>query len=118
MTGGKSADNLKYSLTIPENVNIYVASSGFEEQRNVTISNVSREIEIFTSSRDILLKDITGPVIARTDRGDIEIIFGEVSQDSPMSIISEDGDIDIFSAAGDEFYLWLNQGDGQLQMRN
>ena len=88
LNGGKSTRNLKYYLKVPDNVNIYVASSGFEEQRKVTISNVSKEIEVFTSSRDIVLKDITGPVIARTDRGDIEIIFQEVNQVSPMSIIS------------------------------
>jgi hypothetical protein len=29
-----------------------------------------------------------------------------------------DGDLDVFSAAGDEFRIWLNQGDGQLQAQN
>jgi hypothetical protein len=26
-----------------------------------------------------------------------------------------DGDLDVFSASGDEFHLWVNQGNGKLQ---
>jgi len=112
--GGKTAKNLKYHISIPENVNLYIASSGFEEQRKVNISNVSMEIEIFTSSRDLVLKDITGPVIARTDRGDIEIIFGKVYQDSPMSIISEDGDIDITLSESENATFKLSASEGEM----
>jgi len=114
MNGGKAAENLKYHLKVPENVNIYVASSGYNEQRNITISNVSKEIEIFTSSRDIVLKDITGPVIARTDRGNIEIIFKEVNQESPMSIISEDGDIDITLSGNEQATFKLSASEGEM----
>ena len=114
LNGGKSAKNLHYTLSIPDNVNIYVASSGLEEQRKVTINNVSKEIEIFTSSRDILLQNVTGPVIARTDRGNIEVIFREVNQESPMSIISEHGDIDITLSGSEKATFKLSAGEGEM----
>lgn len=32
--------------------------------------------------------------------------------------LDADGNLDVFSAAGDEFHLWLNQGNGKLQEGN
>ncbi|KPK85880.1 MAG: hypothetical protein AMS27_06390 [Bacteroides sp. SM23_62_1] len=113
-TGGKSGENLKYDFKIPENVNFYINNPGYSRLYNINLTGISKEIEIVISSGNIRMENITGPVIARTDKGNIDIIFSKCSQEGPMSIISQTGDIDVTIPPQEKVTLKLSASDGDI----
>ena len=62
---------------------------------DITISNVSGEIEVNTREGDISLNNISGEVVAHSIDGDLLILFKEVPKEEPMAFSTIDGDIDV-----------------------
>jgi len=112
-TGGKSSERLKYEFKIPGNVNVFISNPGFTRIYDIRLSGISKEIEIVVSTGNIRMENITGPVIARTDKGNVDIIFTRLSQEGPMSVICQTGDIDVTIQPQEKatFKLSANNGD-------
>lgn len=62
---------------------------------DITINNVSGEIEVNTREGDISLNNISGEVVAHSIDGDLLILFKEVPKEEPMAFSTIDGDIDV-----------------------
>jgi hypothetical protein len=114
LSGGKSGESLKYEINVPDNVSISINNPGYERLYEIGLSNISSEIEIFVSSGNIKMDNITGPVIIRTDRGNVDISFSKVSQEGPMSIICQNGDIDITMPDKETATFKLSAGNGDI----
>ena len=114
LSGGKSGENLKYDISVPENVNVSINNPGYERPYNLRLSGISREIEVFISSGNISMDNITGPTIIRTDKGDINLSFREINQEGPMSIICQNGDIDITVPEKEDATFKLSAGEGDV----
>lgn len=112
-TGGKTGTNLKYEFKIPQNVNLHIQNPSFSRIYNISLSGISKEIEIIINTGNIKMENITGPVIARTDKGNMDIVFTRLSQESPMSVICQTGDIDVTIQSQEKatFKLSANNGD-------
>jgi hypothetical protein len=114
LSGGKSGESLKYEINVPDNVSISINNPGYERLYEISLTDISREIEIFISSGNIKMDNITGPVIIRTDRGNVDISFSKVSQEGPMSIICQNGDIDITMPEKEDATFKLSAGNGDI----
>ena len=65
-----------------------------KKKPHLIIKNVSKEVEISYLRGSIMMENVTGPIVAKTDYGDIKISFSEViNQESPMSILCNNGDM-------------------------
>lgn len=114
LSGGKSGENLKYEIDVPDNVSISINNPGYDRLYEIRLSDISKEIEIFISSGNINMANVTGPVIIRTDKGSVDISFSKVSQEGPMSIICQNGDIDIAMPEKEDATFKLSAGNGDI----
>ena len=113
---GKDRDNTGFGVEIREDGNILYVTSLHGELADELIIYLPRSIDITISSLmrstisiegfesevvarnhkgDIRMKNVTGPIVAQNEVGDIIIQFKELSQISPSSIVMENGEVDI-----------------------
>lgn len=79
-------------IYLPKTIDIEVENHGVSE---VSIAGFSSEIEAKTKVGKIEISDVTGPIVAKSSAGSIEIVFNKVNQSSPISIVSSAGDVDV-----------------------
>jgi hypothetical protein len=77
---------------LPKSMNISVESLANNE---IYINGFSSEIEAINYQGATILANITGPIVTQNNNGNITVKFDKVNQLSPMSIVAENGDIDI-----------------------
>ncbi|MCX2679062.1 DUF4097 family beta strand repeat-containing protein [Galbibacter sp. EGI 63066] len=81
-------------ILLPASTNISVNASGIDS--DVSIDGFSSEIECTIKvTGGLKIKDVTGPITANTNTGEIDVIFSKVNQSSPISITTTTGDIDV-----------------------
>jgi lia operon protein LiaG len=83
----------EYKIKVPENMSIEL-SSGCERNNDVTITGMKNELDIETC-HEIVLKDVTGPLVLSTISGNIDITYSTVNSTKSSSVHSVSGDIDI-----------------------
>lgn len=77
---------------LPETIKVSVES---RSHNDIIILGFSSDIEAKTNHGDIRIEKVTGPLILENSHGNTYVIFSEVSQKSPISIVNSIGDIDI-----------------------
>lgn len=75
---------------VPGDMDLSVAALSFNK---IEIRGFSSEIEVLSKEGDILLEEITGPVVANSESGDIHLSFAAFDQSSPSSLITGTGDL-------------------------
>ena len=83
-----------YRISLPANIKLKINYGGFRSN-DIFVRGMSNEIEIKSQVGDLVLKDVSGPIIASTLSSDIQVVFTTLNQSSPTSITSISGDIDI-----------------------
>jgi len=81
---------------------------------DITISNVSGEIEINTRDGDISLNDISGEVVAHSIDGELLIIFKEMPEEGPMAFSTIDGNIDVTFPSNVKATISAKNVDGDI----
>ncbi|WP_299182432.1 DUF4097 family beta strand repeat-containing protein [uncultured Aquimarina sp.] len=98
-------------LNLPKDVNISIDRTNLGD---IKVKGFSSEIEASTNIGAITLKDVTGPVVARTATGEINVIFEKVSQKSPISLMSAAGSIDVSLPSNTPTNLELKTTMGEI----
>lgn len=120
ISGGSSEQELSYQIDLPSDVNLVVTNSwcydrkDFSNNKDLTVRNISGEIEIYSMGGKVDLVDVTGPVVAKADNGELNIVFSELRQESPISLISSNGDIDVTVPASSKATFKLAAGVGEI----
>lgn len=79
-------------IHLSKNMNISVESLANNE---IYIDGFSSEIEAINHQGATVLSNITGPIVAENGNGNITVIFSTLNQSYPMSIVADNGDIDV-----------------------
>ncbi|MEQ8239162.1 MAG: DUF4097 family beta strand repeat-containing protein [Cyclobacteriaceae bacterium] len=90
----RSADKGEYRLKIPKNFKVQIDYNSWQAG-DLYIKGLSNEVEVSSQVGDLVLEDITGPLVAHTLSSDIVVTFSALNQKSPTSISSTSGDIDV-----------------------
>lgn len=106
-------ESVTYEIKVPQSINISIEETGWEGN-DFEITNISGEIELQCKGSDIMLKDVTGPVVASTTSGDITIVFSKVNQSQPISISNVSGFIDVTLPASTKANLVLSSVSGEI----
>jgi len=114
ISGGSSEQNLSYKIGLPEKVNLVITNTWFYQEKNLEVHKMKGEIEINRQFGKVNLFDVTGPVVATVNNGELNVTFSEVNQESPMSLISSQSDIDITLPAGSKATFNLAAGNGEI----
>lgn len=102
-----------YRIKIPASANLKIEEKGWESD-DFQISGMKGEIEIQSLGSDIILKDVTGPIVANTTSGDITVLFSQLSQAGPTSISNISGFIDVTMPANSKANLKLSSISGDI----
>ncbi len=82
-----------FTIKVPSNLAISIKKQCLSGH-GIQVSNLSGDIEI-SACNDILVKDVTGPVVLSSISGNIEVVFSTIRQAKPISISTISGEIDI-----------------------
>ncbi|WP_299435297.1 DUF4097 family beta strand repeat-containing protein [uncultured Aquimarina sp.] len=88
----KNMHSKTLEIFLPKSINIKVERSNLG---SLVVNGFSSEIEATTNVGSMTFRDVTGPIVAKTATGEINIVFNKVSQNSPISLISATGAIDV-----------------------
>ncbi|MDY8135231.1 DUF4097 family beta strand repeat-containing protein [Aquimarina sp. 2201CG5-10] len=107
----KNMHSKTLQVFLPKNVNISIERSNLG---SIEISGFSSEIEATTNVGNITFRDVTGPIVAKTATGEINVVFNKVSQSSPISLISATGAIDVSLPSNTPANLELKTTMGEI----
>ncbi len=114
ISGGSNEQELAYRIKLPEKVNLVVTNNWFFHEKDLEIRSMKGEIEVTRQFGKVGLFDVTGPVVANVSNGELNVTFSEVNQESPMSLISSQSDVDITLPANAKATFNLAAGDGEI----
>jgi DUF4097 and DUF4098 domain-containing protein YvlB len=72
------------------------------------------EIEIKTMNSDVILEEVSGPIVAKSTSGDITVKFANLNQEKPSSIVNTSGFIDVTMPAGAKSNMKLRSISGEI----
>ncbi|MBQ4819959.1 DUF4097 family beta strand repeat-containing protein [Aquimarina sp. MMG016] len=107
----KNMHSSTLEVFLPKSVNITIEKSNLG---SIEINGFSSEIEATTNVGNITFKDVTGPIVAKTATGEINVVFNKVSQSSPISLISATGAIDVSLPSNTPANLELKTAMGEI----
>lgn len=110
----RQSSEADYTFLVPSGMGVAVDYTSPFSSDDVEVANFSGELEIQTLNDGVQLTDITGPVVLDLVNGNINLVFSSVNQDSPMSIKTVNGDIDISFPAGSKASLALSSLHGDI----
>jgi len=80
------------TIQVPYATNLKLGSNN---EGDITVENVSGEIEVNNLNGSIRLKNVSGTAIADTLNGEVNVVLTKVTPDKPMSFSTMNGDIDV-----------------------
>lgn len=86
--------NQDYTIMVPEDAAILLQELNWQGN-DLKITGVKGELEVKVNSSNLLIMDISGPIVANTHNGDVEVVFSEMKHDQPSYIKSLNGFIDV-----------------------
>jgi DUF4097 and DUF4098 domain-containing protein YvlB len=110
----KQSGETDYVFTVPNNIAVSVDYSSPFTSDDVEVENFGGEFEMKGMNDGVKLNGVTGPVFLDLINGDIEIVFTSVNQNSPMSIKSINGEVDVTIPAATKANFELSSLHGDI----
>lgn len=95
ISGVSKDDGIKYLIQVPQAMSLSLEFSSHWYDGDLIIKNFNTEIEGSVGHNDVFIENVSGPIVLKNTHGDMKVVFGQVNQDKPCSIISAHGDIDV-----------------------
>lgn len=103
-----------YRIKVPVKANLKIEEDGWGASKDFVVKGSQGEIEIKTTISDIILEEVSGPVVANTTSGDITVKFAALTQEKPTSIVNTSGFIDITMATNVKADFNLKSISGEI----
>lgn len=101
-------------VKVPEHLHVVIQEAVLlYSSYNISVKGMAGELEVASTSGNINLQNITGPVTARTAVGNIEAVFNTPVK-GPVSLIATTGFIDVALPKSTKAMLDLNSMMGEL----
>ena len=102
---------LDLELKIPQDVKLKI---GTVNDGDVTVENVSGELEVNNVNDKITLTNISGSVVANTVNGDVTVTFKTIDPKAPMAFSTLNGDVNVTLPADTKANLKLKSDNGDV----
>jgi hypothetical protein len=102
---------LDLELKIPQDVKLKI---GTVNDGEVTVQNVTGELEVNNVNDKITLTNISGSVVANTVNGDVNVTFKTIDPKAPMAFSTLNGDINVTLPAETRANLKLKSDNGDV----
>jgi len=111
---GRHADEAEYVIKVPAAMGIAYEQESWHGGGDFVITGVNGEINLQMKNSDIILKDVSGPVVANTVSGDVTVEFSKINQNKPSSLAATSGDIDIKLPSDSKINFKLSVVSGEV----
>ena len=108
-----SRKDASYLIRVPRNASVQYKQAGWGGSGDLSVRDMSGDLEVSMTSGDINLKNVAGPVVANTVSGDIHVRFTPMRQ-GPSSISTVSGDVDVSMPANTKATLKLRSVSGEI----
>jgi hypothetical protein len=105
-------DEYNYIIKVPSQTNISLAEE-FRAAKSLEIKNVAGKVEVNSWVSKIVLKDVSGPVVAISKSADIWVDFSSINK-APSSIESSGRLVEVTVPSSAKFNLRLNAMSGKV----
>jgi len=102
---------LDLELKIPQDVKLKI---GTVNDGDVSVENVSGELEVNNVNDKITLTNISGSVVANTVNGDVTVTFKTIDPKAPMAFSTLNGDVNVTLPADTKANLKLKSDNGDV----
>ena len=102
-----------YTVRVPRQTDVLFAQDSWGGSDDLTMRDLAGRIEVSLKSGDIRLLNVSGPVVANTVSGDIQIRFSATpTQPSAVSTVS--GDVDVTLPSSSRVSLSMRSTSGEI----
>ncbi len=108
---GSWSKKTNVEIEVPNNFDLHV--QGYNES-DIRIANIQGELELETHNGEITADNISGSVVANTYNGDIKVAFDKVTENTPMSFTTFNGDVDLSFPASLKATLKMKTDQGDI----
>lgn len=110
----KRSEDGSYTFNIPGKISLKIDYKSPFASEDILVDGYAGELEVSILNPGIELKNITGPVTINTINGDISAAFSKLSQNSPSSVTSINGDVEIQVPSDTPANLKFRTFDGEV----
>ena len=107
------SEDIVYTIKVPTDTDIHIYETSWNGNE-FQISDTKGEIEVESKNSDVLLQNVSGPVVANTTSGNITVIFSQLSQQGPSHISNVSGFVDVSLPSATKANLKLNSISGDV----
>ena len=104
---------INYTIKLPRKVALLYQETNWHGS-SITISNMDGDLEIRTNNSSIDLNNVTGPIVANTISGEVNIVYSSLGQEKPTAISTINGAIDITLPTTSKANLKLSSIQGEV----
>jgi lia operon protein LiaG len=112
ITGLTHGDD-RYTVRLPRQTDVSFAQGGWGGSDDLTMRDLAGRIEISLQSGDLRLLNVSGPIVANTVSGDIQVKFS-ATPTQPSAISSVSGDVDVSLPASAKLSLSMRSISGEI----
>jgi lia operon protein LiaG len=111
---GKAASDSDYIIKMPTAMGLSYEQESWHGGGDFVVKGLSGEINVQSKNSDIILSDVSGPIVANTVSGDINVVFGKLNATKPTSLAATSGDIDITMPSDAKVNFKLSVVSGEI----
>lgn len=108
-----SRTSANYVIRVPKNASVVYKETTWQGG-NLSIADLTGEIELKMNNSDVALNNVSGPVVANNTNGSIQIVFSSLNQNKPSAISTVNGEIDVTLPASNKANLKLKSMQGEI----
>lgn len=107
-----SRQSIDYRVKLPRKVDLVIEEANWNGG-DYSVKGMRGEIEIKAKNADIMLDDVTGPIVANSTSGNVQVVFSSLS-DKPSAITSTSGYVDVTLPKNAKADLVLKVWSGEI----
>ncbi|WP_234736617.1 DUF4097 family beta strand repeat-containing protein [Tellurirhabdus bombi] len=105
--------SIDYTIRVPRKVAILYQQVNWMGS-TINISNMDGDLEVRTNNANINLNRVSGPVVANTTSGEIQVVFANLNQEKPSALTTIASAIDVTLPANAKTNLHLRTINGEM----
>lgn len=105
--------NIGYTLKVPNGADINVKQLTWH-QNEFKFKDLSGELEVEGLGSSLVIHNVTGPIVANTTNGSIEVVFTKINQSKPTHIAAINGHVDVSLPSDTKANVELSTTNGEV----
>jgi hypothetical protein len=103
-----------YRIKVPKNTALKITETAFWGSEHFEIQDMEGEIEIKSTTSNVVIRNATGPVVGQSTSGDFEVVFARLAPGKPSAISLVSGEVDITLPADAKATLKTKSISGEI----